>query len=78
VIRAAQRHLQELEARDAAAHPQQDLFAATVQPLPPEPADTAEAVEHPALLRLRAADPDAMAPREALDLVYELRRLLDN
>lgn len=29
-------------------------------------------VEHPLLRRLRALDPDALSPREALDLIYEL------
>jgi DNA mismatch repair protein MutS len=29
-------------------------------------------VEHPILRRLRALDPDALSPREALDLLYEL------
>jgi DNA mismatch repair protein MutS len=31
--------------------------------------------ESPALARLKAIDPDALAPREALDLLYELKRL---
>ena len=36
---------------------------------PPEP--------HPALLRLRGTDPDSLTPREALDALYELRKLAD-
>ena len=31
-------------------------------------------VEHPVVARLRAVDPDALTPREALDLLYELGR----
>ncbi|MDP2955889.1 MAG: DNA mismatch repair protein MutS [Longimicrobiales bacterium] len=31
-------------------------------------------VEHPVVDRLRALDPDRLSPREALDLLYELRR----
>ncbi len=31
-------------------------------------------VEHPVVSRLRALDPDALTPREALDLLYELGR----
>jgi hypothetical protein len=29
---------------------------------------------HPALAALRAADPDALTPREALELLYRLRQ----
>jgi DNA mismatch repair protein MutS len=47
------------------------LFAAA-RPAPPPPPRTASAVEE----RLRAVMPDALSPREALDLVYELRALL--
>ncbi len=46
------------------------LFAQT--PTPQARATKASAAEE----RLRAADPDALTPREALDLLYELRRLL--
>jgi len=67
VIRAARRKLGELE---GAASPQGDLFSPPPLPLPP-PA----AAEHPALDRLRALQPDALSPREALDLLYELQRL---
>jgi hypothetical protein len=31
-------------------------------------------VEHPVVDRLRALEPDGLTPREALDLLYELRR----
>jgi DNA mismatch repair protein MutS len=31
-------------------------------------------VEHPVLARLRAVDPNALTPREALDLLYELEK----
>jgi DNA mismatch repair protein MutS len=48
------------------------LFAAARPAPPPPPTRTASAVEE----RLRAVMPDALSPREALDLVYELRALL--
>jgi len=70
VIRAARRRLAELEERGLAASPQRDLFAPAA-PLPEEP------VQHPALELLRSADPDALTPREALELVYRLRQKLD-
>ena len=40
-------------------------------------AEAAEAV-HPALARLRGLAPDDLAPREALDLLYELKRLAED
>jgi DNA mismatch repair protein MutS len=70
VIRAARRRLAELEESGLSAGAQRDLFAPAVPP--------AEApVSHPALDHLRASDPDAMSPREALELLYRLRQKLD-
>ncbi|HXF08910.1 MAG TPA: DNA mismatch repair protein MutS [Candidatus Acidoferrales bacterium] len=66
VVAAARRHLEALEALPPmpppAASPQLPLFA------PPEPE---------ALTMLRALDPDRLSPREALDLLYRLRALID-
>ena len=74
VIRAARRHLQALEEKGANSDPQRDLFApASPQPAAPEPA-----AEHPLLEKLRAIDPDTLSPREALDLVYQLRKSVDS
>ena len=67
VIRAARRHLARLEEEGAAAGLQPDLFAA------PPPA--AGLPESPALAALRAADPEALSPREALELVFRLKDL---
>jgi DNA mismatch repair protein MutS len=66
VIRAARRHLQALEHRTLDREGQPDLFVA---PPAPEPA------RHPALDLIESVDPDALTPREALDLVYRLRKL---
>jgi DNA mismatch repair protein MutS len=69
VIRAARRKLGDLE---TAATPQADLFSGA-QALPAEPATPPmSAVEE----RLAAIDPDALTPRGALDLLYELQRML--
>jgi DNA mismatch repair protein MutS len=74
VIAAAKRTLAELEHgastraanQQAAATPQPDLFAS--RPLPdPQLAALAEAV--------RALDPDALTPRDALDALYRLKLL---
>ena len=71
VIRAARRRLAELEELGRAGNTQRDLFAPSA-PVPEEPA------RHPALELLRAADPDAMTPREALEFLYRLRQQLDD
>ena len=70
VIRAARRRLSELEELGLKASPQRDLFASGA-PAPEEPPS------HAALDLLRAADPDALTPREALELLYRLRQKLD-
>ena len=82
VIRAARRHLARLEAQALDASPQRDLFAApSADPYAePEPAPApAEAAPDPALDALLAAldrlDPDALSPREALEQLYQLKRL---
>ncbi|HUP93762.1 MAG TPA: DNA mismatch repair protein MutS [Burkholderiales bacterium] len=70
VIRAARRRLAELEEQGLGARPQRDLFTPNA-PAPEEPP------QHSALVLLRTADPDTMTPREALDLLYQLRQKLD-
>ena len=70
VIRDAKRRLGALENREVAmgSHgAQADLFAATIDPAEVEP--------HPALETLRDLDPDALSPREALEKLYQLKRL---
>ncbi len=76
VIRRARQVLRRLEAAEAGSPAvvlaeDLPLFSALRED-PPEPP-----AEHPALQRLRALDPDTLSPREALDRLYELRRLLD-
>ena len=44
----------------------------------PPAAPSAPAAEPPALALLREADADALAPREALELIYRLKALLDS
>ena len=73
VIRAARKRLAQLESQGVAAGPQADLFAPAAASAPePPPVE-----ESAAMTALRAANPDNMSPREALDLVYQLRGLLD-
>ena len=69
VVRAAKKHLAKLE-EDAAAHsPQRDLFSV--------PATQHNKEEHRLQEALRKLDPDALSPREALELLYRLKRLAD-
>ena len=69
VIRDAKRHLVRLENREAVSGPQPDLFASA-------PESSPEAEPHPVVDVLAAVDPDALSPREALEQLYELKRLL--
>ncbi|MBI3045286.1 MAG: DNA mismatch repair protein MutS [Betaproteobacteria bacterium] len=73
VIRAARKRLAELEEHGLAAGPQRDLFSGRVPDAPGAPAGE----EHAALKRLRDIDPDTLTPREALELLYQLRKQLD-
>ena len=68
VVRAARRHLAELEKqlRPRSAHP--DLFAAPA-PAVPEP--------HPVLDALDDIKPDELSPKEALEALYRLKKLAD-
>jgi len=82
VIKAARKHLARLEAQALDATPQLDLFAApTVDANDDAVAAAPAAVESPALRELLDAlddlDPDALTPREALDQLYQLKRLTE-
>ncbi|MDQ7989315.1 MAG: DNA mismatch repair protein MutS [Candidatus Dactylopiibacterium sp.] len=70
VVRDAKRRLRALENREIANGPQDDLFASLPEA---EPAQ----VSHPALSALAGLDPDSLTPREAMEALYGLRRLLD-
>jgi DNA mismatch repair protein MutS len=67
VIRAARRNLQALEQQSLSRDGQADLFGAA----PPEP----EPARHPVVDRLDAVNPDVLSPRDALELVYRLKKL---
>ena len=67
VVKAAKRQLREFEQRAAINPLQPDLFATLPEPVEPEPS--------PALERLAQINPDDLSPREALDALYELKRL---
>ena len=71
VIRAAKKHLQQLEQDGATRSQQPDLFALSTAPEPAPEIDPAVTE------KLRALDPDALTPRQALDALYALKKLLD-
>ncbi|MGL1833849.1 DNA mismatch repair protein MutS [Rhodocyclaceae bacterium SMB388] len=70
VIRDARRRLRALENREVAAGPQADLFIDLPEPEP-------ETLSHPVLTELADIDPDALSPREALERLYALKRMLN-
>jgi len=84
VIRAARKHLARLESQALDSTPQLDLFAAPCAADADAPAGPAAAGdgdgdgnEESALKHaLDAIDPDALSPREALERLYELKRLV--
>ncbi len=70
VVRAAKKHLAQLETHLRPAGAQPDLFAV--------PASAPEDVRHPVLEDLEEIEPDTLTPREALDALYRLKRRLDS
>ena len=76
VIRAARKHLTDLEEQAArVTRPQRDLFA-TSDLRVEEPAP-APAASHPLIEQLRAIKPDQLSPRAALDALYALHEELN-
>ena len=78
VIRAARKHLARLESQALDTTPQLDLFAAPAGEAEeaPAPVGAPEAADDALQQALAAIDPDALSPREALERLYELKRLV--
>ncbi len=74
VIRAARKRLVELEEHGVTAQPQRDLFSASTG----DAGSASAATDHPVLKLLAGLEPDALTPKEALELIYQLRRQLDD
>ncbi|BBI98981.1 DNA mismatch repair protein MutS [Ferrigenium kumadai] len=68
VIRSAKKQLVRLEQNSAAQNPQGDLFAAVP--------DIQEPEEHPLVAALRDLQPDDLSPRDALERLYQLKKLI--
>ena len=84
VIKAARKHLARLEAQALDATPQLDLFAAPTADANDEVLESpvgAGQGESPAMRELLDVlddlDPDALTPREALDRLYQIKRLTE-
>lgn len=69
VIAAAKRHLKELEDAQIQQGPQADLFLQAVSKQPETPSNAL-------LSALNALDPDGLSPKEALEELYKLVRLI--
>ena len=69
VLRDARKQLAKLENNQLAATSQSDMFA------PPPPVEPTQ--PHPLIAALDETDPDTLSPREALQRLYDLKRLLD-
>jgi DNA mismatch repair protein MutS len=72
VVRAAKRELRKLEEKAADNPLQPDLFSSQ----PRLAAHAPKAEPHPALDALDALEPDNLSPKEALDTLYALKKLL--
>ena len=67
IVRSARKHLEKLEVTHVPAAPQAGLFDAPKKNAEPEP--------HPVLDALDDLKPDELSPREALDKLYQLKKL---
>ena len=70
VISIARKYLVKLEQGSIARQPQGDLFAKSAS-------ETGMQPEHPALKRLREVTPDELSPRQALERLYEMKKMME-
>jgi DNA mismatch repair protein MutS len=69
IVRVAKKQLGELEQNQAGRHPQGDLFSGAAPVL--------EVESNPAMEALEDLKPDELSPKEALDALYRLKKLLN-
>ncbi len=70
VIRTAKKQLVKLEQNSAAQNPQGDLFDRRPVVMAEEPE------EHPLVAALRDLQPDELSPKDALEKIYQLKKLI--
>ncbi|MFP5391222.1 MAG: DNA mismatch repair protein MutS [Gammaproteobacteria bacterium] len=75
VIKAARKHLARLESQALDTTPQLDLFALPCEELEDSATPAADEAASALIDALAAIDPDALSPREALEQLYQLKRL---
>ena len=68
VVAMAKRKLTQLEQQNIQAGPQGDMFA--------EPEISKEAPLHPLVTELETIEPDELTPRQALEVLYQLKKLV--
>lgn len=68
VVTMAKRKLTQLEQQNIQAGPQGDMFA--------EPETPNDAPQHPAVSKLETIEPDELTPRQALEALYQLKKLI--
>lgn len=74
-LKAAQKHLEQLEAQAAAHRPQMDMFSLPEDAAPEHnPTEAALPAAHPLLQELAELHPDELTPRQALELLYQLQK----
>lgn len=74
VIRAARKYLAALEAHSMQSSSQFDLFAVTQSSIVDDVVE--EEITHPAIDALMQVEPDTLSPREALDILYQLKKMV--
>lgn len=80
VIKAARKHLADLEANSLPSTPQFDLFSSATHQVSKQELEKEEIeiIPSPVLAAIEDIDPDSMTPREALDALYQLKILAKN
>ncbi len=68
VVAIAKRKLTQLEQQNIQAGPQGDMFTETEIPN--------DAPQHPAVTELETIEPDELTPRQALEVLYQLKKLI--
>jgi len=68
VVAMAKRKLAQLEQQNIQAGPQGDMFA--------EPETPNDVPQHPAVTELETIEPDELTPRQALEVLYQLKKLI--
>jgi DNA mismatch repair protein MutS len=75
VIRSARKHLADLETHSLQTTPQFDLFSNSIATPPTDEALIETPPETPLMDAIDALDPDSLSPREALEALYQLKKI---